>query len=85
MSRVPYVGFGNDVLSRQPTLRIGDQVACPHCGKRHRVKGATNERGEVTDLLLYYKCGKTPYLAGVRGRSIMRVRPEERISGVISS
>lgn len=63
--------IGNDELDASPDLNIGDAILCPHCRGSHIVEGGTSD-GEKSNLLLFYKCGETPYLAGVAGKNVMR-------------
>ena len=66
----PYIGFGNDTLGRRPELHEGDEITCPSCGERHTVEEPVATDG-TKGLLGFYKCGDTPYLAAVAGRSVI--------------
>lgn len=69
----PYVAFGNDELAASPVLHIGDVIICPRCGESHLVEGGKNrETGEISNVLLFYNCQGTSYLAGVAGKNVMR-------------
>lgn len=66
------IGFSNDELDKCPPLKIGEMILCPHCGGAHVVSGGKNkDTGEETDLLLFYNCGESAYLAGVSGKNVM--------------
>ena len=77
---IPYVGFGNDTLDKQPPLKKGDSVNCPNCKKIHPVECGTSD-GKESDLLLFYRCGNKSYLAGINGKSIVGIKVD--ISGSI--
>lgn len=76
----PYIGFGNDTLGQQSRLKDGDKITCPNCKGTHQVESGT-EDGVKTDLLLFYKCGETTYLAGMAGRCVAGIKPD--VSGKI--
>jgi hypothetical protein len=68
---VPYVGYGNDTLARQPRLAAGDRVRCPNCGEDHIVE-------EFPPLLLI-RCGADgadSFMVGINGRSTMGISPD---------
>ena len=79
--RVPYIGFGNETLGKNPVLNLGQRIVCPGCGKQHRVRGGRNEDGQEHDLLMYYQCGGHAYICGVRGRSVLGVKAD--VSGEV--
>jgi len=81
MSRTPYVGFSGNTLSHNLPLHIGQEITCPHCGKRHVVKGGIGEDGKESDLLLYYECKGQAYLCGVNGKSVLGQRAD--VSGEV--
>ena len=66
------VGEVTGALFTQPQLAIGDTVACPQCSGQHVVQGSRST-GAETNLLLLYTCGGELRLAGVFGRSMMKV------------
>lgn len=68
--KIPYVGFTNNTLGKQPRLQDGDMIVCRRCGQTHSVEATTDSAGNKTDLLLVYKCGEELYLAGVDGRCV---------------
>lgn len=69
----PYAAFSNDELADSPPLKIGEMILCPHCNGAHVVEGGINQRtGEESDMLLFYNCAGTSYLAGVAGKNVMR-------------
>lgn len=65
---VPYVGFGNETLARQPTAEVGQVVDCPRCGGEHALTGSTT--------LMFIKCGAASYLAGVSGRLVLGLKSD---------
>ena len=71
----PYIGYGNDTLRKQPTVRKGDTVRCKKCGGEHTLFGGTSN-GEETELLLAYRCGTTTYLAAINNKLIMDIPPD---------
>ena len=66
--KIPFAAFGNDELG--PPLKKGDQVQCSKCRKSHIVKPGIDKDGLRTGILLFYKCRRKMYLAGVGGRKI---------------
>lgn len=66
-----YIAFGNDELNVAPPLHKGEAILCPHCGQDHIVAGAINSEGEETEMLLFYQCGDTTYLAGIDSKNVM--------------
>lgn len=74
---IPYIGFANNELEKQPRIRIGDGIICPHCEEVHYVHGGINvETKEETDSLLFYRCKKTgkSHLAGISGKLIVGLK-----------
>ena len=71
---VPYVAFGNDELG--DPITAGDSIGCPHCGGAHVVTHGTNEQGEESSVLQFYKCGRTTYLIGINQRRVPLPRKE---------
>ena len=68
-----FIAFGNDELDESPPLKAGEMILCPHCGQGHSVSGGTDSQtGEPTEMLLFYRCGDSAYLAGIDGRNVMR-------------
>jgi hypothetical protein len=76
----PYIGFGNDTLNKQTSLKKGDFINCPNCKKTHAVECGTSD-GKESDVLLFYHCGNKSCLAGMNGKSIIGIKPD--ISGSI--
>jgi hypothetical protein len=65
------MSFSNQELKDKPSLKKGDLVRCKNCDGEHEVKcGKDKETGEETDLLMFYTCGDTSYLAGVSGKKV---------------
>lgn len=75
MSKATYVAFGNQELRDSPPLYLGQEITCPHCGEHHIVEGGIVD-GKESDLLMFYKCGKSHYLCGVKGQSVLDIRKE---------
>jgi predicted RNA-binding Zn-ribbon protein involved in translation (DUF1610 family) len=72
MPDLPYFAVGNDELIGAEVLHKGDKIRCPTCGRRHILRCAKYAKtGEETELLLFYNCGKSSYLAAVDNKSIM--------------
>ncbi len=59
-------------LDAKPPL--GDFILCAMCGKRHRIKYGKQKMDDgtwqETKLLAFYKCGKSNYLAGIKGKDV---------------
>lgn len=68
---VPFMAVGNDELG----AALGKTIKCPQCFKEHDITEGT-VRDPVTgkqvpsDMLQFYKCGDTTYLAGIKGKRI---------------
>ena len=60
--------ISNDEEKRLPPL--GETVTCPKCQQAHEVLYGTNDKGEESRLLGFYKCGDTTYLAGINGKDV---------------
>ena len=71
--KTPYIGFGNKDLEKCPTIKLGDFILCPSCGKEHKTERGTID-GKESDVLLLYKCGEKIYLAAIAGRNIIGVK-----------
>lgn len=65
------ISFGNQELDESPPLHSGEAILCPTCGQSHVVKGGIDKHTGEETTLLFYKCGRTAYLAGIDGRNIM--------------
>lgn len=76
MAKTPYIGFGNNTLSKAPIVHIGDTITCPKCGDMHRLFGGINKDGEETDTIMAYRCGDKSYIAAVDGRFIIDIKPD---------
>ena len=68
---VPFMAVGNDELGEQ----LGKTIKCPHCLQEHEITTGT-VKDQVTgeqipsDILQFYKCGDTTYLAGIKGKRV---------------
>jgi len=70
MNKIPFIAFGNDELG--VPLRKGDLIDCPLCARIHPIPCSKDAvTGKETNIVLFYKCGKKTYLAGIDGRSIL--------------
>lgn len=67
---VPYVGFGNDQLAKEPKCCEGDMVECPRCYCQHPVEFSMDAKTGRKGLLGFYKCGDRGFLACVNGRFV---------------
>ncbi len=65
-----YIGFGNETLKKQKVVHAGDIVTCP-CGHDHALEMATDDKGQKTEFLMFYKCGDKTFLAAVDNRLII--------------
>jgi len=65
-----WCAFGNDELAKMPPLKKGDTVTCRRCGKRHRVYGGKLADGTESNILMFVRCGRKSYLAGVSGKRV---------------
>ena len=68
----PYIGFSGTTLSKQQRMAAGQQITCPTCGGKHALECGMRA-GKESDMLLFYRCGDSAFLAAVDGRSIMDV------------
>lgn len=68
----PFVAVGNDELAAGESVLLGEEIICPKCGELHKLEGGKTPSGEVTDFLLFYMCGGTPFLAGIKGKLVPR-------------
>jgi len=73
VSKTPYIGFGNDTLDQQPSVKRGDLIICPICENRHKLEGTESEDG-VKDLILFYKCGEKLRLGAVDGKLVANLK-----------
>ena len=64
----PYIAVGNNELVEE----LGEEILCPHCDKTHEVQYGTDEDGNETRILAFYKCDVTgkSYVAGIDGKRI---------------
>jgi hypothetical protein len=76
MTKTPYIGFSAATMAKQPLIAAGDFVDCPKCGSFHEVIDA-----DPPGILVFYRCGPTSYLAGIRGRCVVGLRAD--VSGAI--
>lgn len=81
MPKTPFIGFGNETLATLPPAREGQLVKCAVCGKEHALECGKDDKGNKSDLLLFYKCGKTAYLGSVGGKLIVGTKSD--VSGKI--
>lgn len=76
----PYIGFGNDTLSKMPKVGDGDPIICPKCQSVHKLECGT-KNGNKDDFLMFYRCGESSYLGAIAGRLVAGVTPD--VSGKI--
>ena len=69
---IPYIGFGNDTLSKLPVVKKGDEIHCPRCNERHLLWGAD----DGSELIMFYDCGGKTYLGAVNGRLVVHQKPD---------
>ena len=82
MSKTPFIGFGNDTLATLPDAKEGQLVPCAKCGKQHALECSTESKtGKKSELLMFYKCGKTSYLGAIGGKLIVNKKAD--VSGKI--
>jgi len=81
VDETPYIGFGFDTLSTQPTANKGQKIDCPHCEKKHILRPAKDGEGKEDDSLLFFKCGTSLYLGAVGKKLVIKLKPD--ISGKI--
>lgn len=73
--KTPYVGFANDQLENQPTIKKGDEVICPGCGMLHKIKYGKDSDGNESDMLGFYNCGEKIMLASINGKLVTGLKP----------
>lgn len=66
-----YISFSNKELAGQPILYAGGMVKCPKCKRKHKLTTVKDVNGRSTEILLFYKCGESSYLAAIDNFSIM--------------
>lgn len=71
---IPYIGYSNENLDKQPKIKAGDSITHEECGKEHKLVSV----GEM----LAYLCHGQAHLAAVKGRSVMRAKPD--VSGEVN-
>ena len=70
-----YVGFGNDKLAKLPKVDEATMIECLQCGGEHPIEfGIDAETGQKTNLVGFYKCKGTSYLASVGGKLVAGVK-----------
>lgn len=69
---VPYIGFSNDTLSKQPRVQPGDLISCPQCKGQHPLE--SGDKGET--IMLLYRCGGKTYLGAIDGRLTIGVKAD---------
>ena len=67
---LPFFAIGNDELEKAPAIKKGDTIMCPLCKGLHVLEHGKTPEGHESDLLLFYKCGDSSYLAGIKGKRI---------------
>jgi len=70
--KTPYVGFGNDTLSKQRRVEAGDSFACLQCGETHTLEACD----DGSTLLMFYRCGGKSYLGAVANRLVVGVKSD---------
>jgi len=65
---IPFLSVGAHELDNN--MDVEDSITCPHCGLTHEITYGTDEAGNVTNMLAFYKCTKTgkSYIAGIDGK-----------------
>lgn len=76
MKEIPYIGFGNETLEKLKDVEEGDMITCPRCGKQHVLKAGTDEKGNKTDVILFYECGNEVYLGAINGKLVAGIKPD---------
>jgi hypothetical protein len=73
---VPYIGFANTTLDKiEETVHDGDSIKCSKCGGSHKLEAGT-ANGVKNELLLFYTCGDSSYLAAVSGKLISGIKAD---------
>lgn len=67
---VPFVAFSNEELEKKPAIKKGDKILCSVCHRKHLVSAGTDADGKESDIMLFYRCGKNTYLAGIAGKRV---------------
>ena len=71
MSDIPFIAASNEELEDAPPIKAGDVIKCQRCAGMHAIEAGTGSDGQVSELLLFYSCQGTTYLAGIAGKSIV--------------
>ncbi len=74
MKDIPFVAYGNNELENNPSAAKGDLIVCPGCKGNHEISYGKDENGIESDLIMFYKCGKKSFLAGVNGNLIPNIQ-----------
>ena len=72
---IPYIGFGNDQLEKMPIAEEGMLIECKKCGKDHPLKCGKDEKGDKSNLLMFYNCMDKIYLGALAGKFVFDVKP----------
>ena len=77
---IPYIGFSNATLEKLPLVGAGEEIDCPHCQGKHRLRAGKSETAaHAHDMLLFFTCGQDNYLGAVANRLVIGVKAD--ISG----
>ena len=77
MNKIPYIGFANDTLKKQPKVSVGDLIVCPNCEGEHPLEPPDSGG----DILYFYRCGDSLFVGAVQGRATVNLKPD--VSGSI--
>ena len=73
MTKIPYIGFGNEELKDAESVKTGDKVPCSKCGKLTEVKDGL----PPGTLQFINHCGSS-WLVGINGKYIGNKKPTVR-------
>lgn len=61
-----------------PTVFEGQKIICPECSYSHALRRAKDEKGALTDAVMFFECPKTnqTYIAAIRGQLMDGFRRE---------
>jgi hypothetical protein len=76
----PYIGFSDETLKNQPNVYKGDIIICPNCGGKHILECGQKKQDDGSmqdsDILLFYRCGDSTYLAAVANCLVIGVKAD---------
>ena len=70
---IPFIAVSNEELAAGDDVAVGDFFEC-RCGQTHVIEGSAGSAE-----LLYYKCDKQTFLAGIEGKTLSQLSKNGRV------